>query len=1139
MLKLYKDRVRGDGDWMKNKFIFKCLLFVAICLFSISMNSTIVKAVDKFPELIYVGSTKLIRYDGGGNIFKKDYSLTKNGPVEGKAYCSSFWASAPGENSKNRIQCTKEGWPNNRYAAAIGAIVNAARSSDGSTTWYNYYYAELAINRFLYKHIEPKNNIYNYAPYSIINSSKFKGYYNKAQAAYAEYNAQSNLKIEVGKPKFSKEKEKEKEVYKITSTISCKVGSEKVECPKDMAVTIKISNKSYKVSTTKNDKTLTVSAKVTNLKAGKYTATVSASSTKNFVLAQRYSCGNKQKMVPNLLKPVKITKSDKDLGIFEIPELEIPTCEKELKEGETLTELYEKYNETGLLNINSPSCDDVNDNSSDFACSESFITRSEVKTLSNRYLYCTYKYQVNSPIFEGASATEQSLIYKISQTMAQDNKVESNLNVDISILCNAIPVSEAKIKDTNIKSLTIGLKSLLPAITVDIFGTSYSAIPQIKDSNLSVSSNLKINKKDANDIEYKFVYQDNTNQQFSILGRINYTFDDYKIDRSSNTIVKTSECNDNDSCKLKGIDIGNGIPVPVGSNSGKSTIHINVAGEEGRAECEYTINKLGGKEQLLFRTIDTNNPFLNKDGGLRYTGTNWCKSEDSQDTDEIVENIGNDISTNIFNKTGRLLGDVNGSATDLTIKNGAPAITYYDVVLIRAYAKNMDFLDPLTADEKNDIKLYGDINQDGSITEDDANLLFQELTNYFITSDAALSGYGNRTDDVVNAYVQGDFGIDENEKKIWWKKDKKNSLNSFLYDYSGGNVAVVDKIVQDYTCDIICKDDTCYEKCKFNDDSRDKYFYDIMKYMISTYTYPNSLGKTQPTYLSCRSTNSNGNDCYSNHTYNLKNIAGDINGDHNVDDKDVEMIQWYLADTVSLTESQKELADVDGDGKISIYDVTALQKRNYTFQKGDVNLDGKVDQNDFDLLNSYIFSSNANNEIDSYTLVNADIDENGIVNIYDLVRFRDYFIASAYDFNEIYSGGDSSNEVGARKYNQSYCNAWTTKNKNNNDVSINSTVEKYITNRPNSDGKKNSFSNDKAEPLYSFTLTPDNIKEIRKYNKGRSYDDFELTCTNNECISTFVNLMFTNKEYAVDSSGQCEDKSINEQFCNVSALLSS
>ena len=1120
---------------MKNRFIFNCLLFVAISFFIISMNNIIVKAVDEFPKQIYVGSSSTIAYGGGGDIFKKDYSLTEHGPVQGKAYCSLFWASAPGENSKNRIRCTKEGWPNNRYAAAIGAIVNAARSSNGSTTWYNYYYAELAINRFLYLYLKPKDvkkvSLYNYAPYTIINSSKFKGYLNKAKATYDEYAAQSKLTIEVGKPDLNPSKDA------IISTISCKVEGKKVDCPKDMAVTIKIGNKGYKVSKKNgNGKTLTVSAKVPKLKAGKYTATVSASSTKKFVLAQRYYCGNKQKMVPNLLKPVKITKSDKDSKPFDIPEKPVDTCETDLKKGEmTLTELYEKHNKTGLLNINSPSCDDVTDNSSDFTCGESSITRSEVKELSNRYLYCTYKYQVNSPIFEDAIATEQSLIYKISQTMAQDNKVESNLNVDISILCNAIPFSETKIKDQdrNVKSLTIGLKSLLPTITVDIFGTSYSAIPQIKDSNLSVSSNLKINKKDANDMEYKLEYKDNTNQQFSILGRINYTFDDYKIDRSSHTIVKTSECKDNDSCKLNGIDIGNGIPVPTGSNSGKSTIHIKVPGEEKSTECKYTINKLGVKEQLLFRTIDTNNPFLNKDGRLRYTGTNWCKTEDSQDTDEIVENIGNDISTNIFNKTGRLLGDVNGSATDLT--KDTPAITYYDAVLIRAYAQNIGFLSSLTADEKNDIKVYGDINQDGSTDEEDADILFKELTNYFITSDAALMGFGDRTDKVVTAYINKEFGIDDNDdnkKKIWWKKDKKADLKLFLDDYNGGNTQVAANII---SASHTCTDD----KCRFNDDNIDKYFYDIMEYMISTYTYLDSPDNPQPTYLSCSSTDSNGNDCFRYHTYNVKNIAGDINGDHNVDDKDAEMIRGYLADTVSLTKSQKELADVDGDGKIRIDDVTALQKSNYTFQKGDVNLDGKVDQNDFDMLNSYIFSSNANNEIDSYTLVNADIDESGIVNIYDLVRFRDYFIASAYDFNVTYSGSDSSNEIDARDYDQSYCNAYTTKNKNDNAVSINSTVEKYITNRPNSDGKKNSFSNDKAEPLYSFTLKPDNIKEIRKYNKGKSYDDFKLTCTNNECISTFVNLMFTSEAYAENSSGLCKDKSINKQFCNVSALLSS
>ena len=260
---------------MKNRFIFNCLLFVAICFFSISMNNIIVKAVDEFPEKIYVGSSSLIKYDGGGNIFKKSYT-TADGSYAGKAYCSSFWASAPGENSDTRIECTKEGWPNNQYAAAIGAIVNAARSSDGSTTWYNYYYAELAINRFLYLNITPKNDIYNYAPYTIINSSKFNGYLNKAKATYDEYNSQSILEINVGNPKFSNNK--------ITSNISCKVGSERVECPKDMAVTIKIGNKDYNVSKTNgNDESLTVSADVTNLNAGTYTATVSASYTKNLL----------------------------------------------------------------------------------------------------------------------------------------------------------------------------------------------------------------------------------------------------------------------------------------------------------------------------------------------------------------------------------------------------------------------------------------------------------------------------------------------------------------------------------------------------------------------------------------------------------------------------------------------------------------------------------------------------------------------------------------------------------------------------------------------------------------------------------------------------------------------------------------
>ena len=54
----------------------------------------------------------------------------------------------------------------------------------------------------------------------------------------------------------------------------------------------------------------------------------------------------------------------------------------------------------------------------------------------------------------------------------------------------------------------------------------------------------------------------------------------------------------------------------------------------------------------------------------------------------------------------------------------------------------------------------------------------------------------------------------------------------------------------------------------------------------------------------------------------------------------------------------------------------------------------------------------------------------------------------------------------------------------------------YITNRSDVYSKK---------PLYSITLTPSSIKQIRDYNKKNSYDDFNLICSNGEaCYSIFL-----------------------------------
>lgn len=60
-----------------------------------------------------------------------------------------------------------------------------------------------------------------------------------------------------------------------------------------------------------------------------------------------------------------------------------------------------------------------------------------------------------------------------------------------------------------------------------------------------------------------------------------------------------------------------------------------------------------------------------------------------------------------------------------------------------------------------------------------------------------------------------------------------------------------------------------------------------------------------------------------------------------------------------------------------------------------------------------------------------------------------------------------------------------------------SDITNYITSRQDAYTKK---------PMYSFTLTPSNIKTIREYNKTHTYDDFNLNCRGegSACFSQFI-----------------------------------
>lgn len=133
---------------------------------------------------------------------------------------------------------------------------------------------------------------------------------------------------------------------------------------------------------------------------------------------------------------------------------------------------------------------------------------------------------------------------------------------------------------------------------------------------------------------------------------------------------------------------------------------------------------------------------------------------------------------------------------------------------------------------------------------------------------------------------------------------------------------------------------------------------------------------------------------------------------------------------------------------------------------GDVNGDGIVNASDWQTTETDFISSIA-----------ADIDGNGEIT-YNSINCKD-------------SNDDSCILARYTGYGDKNSNCQFSPDKNN-------IVKKYITDATS--------SNSTDTPMYSFTITPSEVKEIREYNKKHSYNDFNLTCDNNgeHCLSTFL-----------------------------------
>lgn len=130
---------------------------------------------------------------------------------------------------------------------------------------------------------------------------------------------------------------------------------------------------------------------------------------------------------------------------------------------------------------------------------------------------------------------------------------------------------------------------------------------------------------------------------------------------------------------------------------------------------------------------------------------------------------------------------------------------------------------------------------------------------------------------------------------------------------------------------------------------------------------------------------------------------GDVNMDGEVSKLDIELVNKYIAGTVTLNQEQMYLADLNSDGKIDNSDVERIKKMCETaptlnYDKGDVNRDGNIDISDLSLLKKYI---NGKVTFVSEQKKLADVNGDGKINDEDVKALNTMIGGINYDMGDV------------------------------------------------------------------------------------------------------------------------------------------
>ena len=127
-------------------------------------------------------------------------------------------------------------------------------------------------------------------------------------------------------------------------------------------------------------------------------------------------------------------------------------------------------------------------------------------------------------------------------------------------------------------------------------------------------------------------------------------------------------------------------------------------------------------------------------------------------------------------------------------------------------------------------------------------------------------------------------------------------------------------------------------------------------------------------------------------------LLGDVNGDGKVNKDDADDVQKYDAGTGTLTDDEKKRADVNGDGVIDAGDTVKILNmiidKNAVF--GDVNGDGKLTQEDVDLIKKYDAGTVSLTDAEKKR---ADVNGNGDIDAGDSLMISQLLLKETGDIN--------------------------------------------------------------------------------------------------------------------------------------------